>query len=551
MELRLVADTNLFFECRPLEQLPWGELGHDPVVVLLTKPVLDEIDRHKKATGRTRARALEVFGLVRTMLTRNQREVEIRPSSPRVVVRLEGARPDPDLKDELDYGKVDERLVGIVSTLRAAATDHAVELLTDDAGPASTASGLGLPFQMIDGGWRRPPSESTEAKRIKELEKDLATYRAQEPRISIAPCGGADAPNVVQVTRNVARALTRDELDALMASLRAKHPPRTSFAPPATRSVTGSDGVVVRTEYLPPPEEAVTEYLKVLHPRWIEACRDLMARLHEGRDVREAALVLRWAMSNVGKRPASQVRVEFEAKGPLTLARLTKTRSQKGDPDAAGIATRPPPPTLPLPPQAPPFRERVTRLPPPSRSEAVGHPLAASVVASELLRRDHDALARSIGDALRAGLPASGLVGPGALLGDAARSFAGGPALDPRFGPAFARMAAPDPFDRSSLAGGIVPTLRRHDPERFYWDWPEGAAKAGASNCDLWRHQIGEQTFELEVSFDQDGEARGSVVCTVHAENLTRPEQARCVVRRAVEGFHVLDLAEAMVATCG
>ena len=31
MELRLVADTNLFFECRKLEELPWQELGHDPI----------------------------------------------------------------------------------------------------------------------------------------------------------------------------------------------------------------------------------------------------------------------------------------------------------------------------------------------------------------------------------------------------------------------------------------------------------------------------------------------------------------------------------------
>ena len=44
MELYLVADTNLFFECKSLDQLPWSELGADPIVILLTKPVPDEID---------------------------------------------------------------------------------------------------------------------------------------------------------------------------------------------------------------------------------------------------------------------------------------------------------------------------------------------------------------------------------------------------------------------------------------------------------------------------------------------------------------------------
>jgi hypothetical protein len=69
MEVHLVADTNLFFECKALEELPWSELGYESIVILLTKPVLDEIDKHKKANGRTRKRALEIFKRVRGMLT--------------------------------------------------------------------------------------------------------------------------------------------------------------------------------------------------------------------------------------------------------------------------------------------------------------------------------------------------------------------------------------------------------------------------------------------------------------------------------------------------
>src|SRR5674476_388137 len=109
MELHLVADTNLFFEFKQLEQLPWHEFGYDPVVILLTKPVLDEIDRYKKGTGRTRGRALEIFNRFRAMLTSGVQDVEIRPSSPRVTRRrMTSALPDPGLKDHLDYAKVEE-----------------------------------------------------------------------------------------------------------------------------------------------------------------------------------------------------------------------------------------------------------------------------------------------------------------------------------------------------------------------------------------------------------------------------------------------------------
>jgi hypothetical protein len=77
--------------------------GYDTLVIILTKPVLDEIDKHKKSTGSTRSRALEIFGRIREMLTTGRQEVDIRSSAPRVILRrIASARPDQDLKDQLD-----------------------------------------------------------------------------------------------------------------------------------------------------------------------------------------------------------------------------------------------------------------------------------------------------------------------------------------------------------------------------------------------------------------------------------------------------------------
>lgn len=564
MELWLVADTNLFFECKALEQLPWGELGHDPVVLLLTKPVLDEIDKHKKGTGRTRARALEIFGLVRAMLGSDQREVEIRREAPRVLLRLEATRPDQGLKDDLDYGKTDERLVGIVSTLHSADGPGAVKLFTDDTGPASTASGLGVPFLMIDPAWRRPPAESSEARRIKDLEKDLATYRAQEPRISNGPCMGADASNTITVTRRVAEALNEAEVEEVIRSLVAKHPQRTDFTPPPPSSVTRASGEIVRTEYQPPQDEALAEYRDVRYPRWIEACRDILARIHEGRDVAEPSLIVRWPMTNTGTRPASQVRIEFLAKGPLALSRIPRDEEDVGDGAETETTARPPTAVhrFPSPPEAPPFRESVIRTAPPPRPLPMARAgsLTASQIASDLLRPGHASLAHAMLDAdgvsraQRLGLSHSAAQAAGLLgLSPSAAAAAGllarpswmeshGSAL----GVAAARPMAFPLLDPARLSRDI-----RRDPEAFYWDWPvDEAVKSGALTCELWRHQTHVELFEFEVSFEREGETRGAVECTVHAENLTRPEQARCIVGRVVERFSVRDIADAMVAAC-
>ncbi|WP_286705345.1 MULTISPECIES: hypothetical protein, partial [unclassified Acidiphilium] len=123
MEVHLVADTNLFFECRELESLPWHELGRDPIIILLTKPVLDEIDGHKRSSGRTRTRAIAIFSRVRKMLASSLQDDVIRESSPKVILRRKAnVVANPALKEVLDYSKTDEKLIGITVPIRLSQT---------------------------------------------------------------------------------------------------------------------------------------------------------------------------------------------------------------------------------------------------------------------------------------------------------------------------------------------------------------------------------------------------------------------------------------------
>ena len=552
MEVHLVADTNLFFECRALDQLPWQDLGFDTVVILLTKPVLDEIDKHKKATGRTRSRALEIFGQVRSMLTASTEELEIRASAPRVLLRRSTrAKPDDALRDELDYSKTDERLVGIVSTLSASASGHVVKLFTDDTGPAATADGLNVPYLIIDESWRRPASESTEAKKIKELEKDLATYRAQEPMIVIGRCEGADDSNHVEVSRTIATPLSADEVNALLETLRQNHPPKTDFTPPPP-STSGLETI----EYSAPSAEAIADYQETRYPQWIERCAAIFWQLHEGRDVQEVPLVLRWSMSNNGTRPASQVRVEFEAKGPLLLKRSRPQNDDDGDEDTTQSPTPAPQVTsrLPSPPKPPTFERHVTRLGPPVVTTArTGIGLASLNLADPLADKYKGlaAMTRAI-DAKALGLFPDHISRMSGLM-DAASSLRHAGVFDQAgIGHMFRASPVATPSQRFEA---LIPSLNmppRHDPEAFYFDqWsPDTPVKKGALTCDLWRHHTEPEVVEFEVQITDADKARGTVECTVHAENLTKPQQRRAIVSRTVRHLSLGDLAAAMVAEC-
>lgn len=552
MEVHLVADTNLFFECKALEDLPWHELGFDPVVILVTKPVLDEIDKHKKGTGRTRGRALDIFGRIRAMLTAGVQEVDIQAAGPQVILRRAGnVKPDQNLKDDLDYSRTDEKLVGIVSSLNAQASGYEVKLFTDDTGPSATADGLGVPYLMINETWRRPPSESTEDKQIKDLQKDLAAYRSQEPAIKIGPCEPADSSGEVLVTRRIATPLTEDEISGLLDTLRQKHPLKTNFDPPTPSSSTEPSGEVVNTHWEAPKAEAISAYQEVQYPQWLEGCRGVLVRLHEGRDETESSVVLRWIMSNDGTRPASAVRVEFEAQGPLQLCRLPDEEEAKEGDDEEVTVTAKPAPRLPAAPRPPAFEKHITRVPAPDTPQRVRGLDISTLKAAGLM----DDRFRGLTDASKAlrlaGLDTDQFKGLRAItdaaaglhrhseLFDAAR-------LSGLMGSgAFAHLSPPPPVNWPSMLPRVP---QRRDPEAFYYDWSATMpVKKGALTCELWRHQTGKEAFEFEVLFTKEGEVRGSVLCTVHAENLTKPEQARVTVRRKVESFSVFDLATRLV----
>lgn len=560
MEIHLIADTNLFFEFKTLEELPWHELGYDTIVIVLTKPVLDEIDKHKKSTGRTRSRAIEIFARIRGMLTAGTQEVDVRSADPKVVLRrMASARPDQSLSDHLDYGKPDERLIGIAATLGAQAAGYEVKLFTDDVGPAGVADDLNLPYLMINQDWKRPAAETTEGKRVKELEKDLALYRAQEPKIVIR-CETAGTSDRIQVVRKIAQPLTNAEIEQFLDDLRLKHPRQADFTPPPKLTKRKAFGEIETIEYTAPSDEEIAEYVDTRYPQWIEDCRNVLRNLHVGRDEIEPDILLRWSMTNEGTRPASQVRLEFDAKGPIELMRPLAQGDDEEEDETAAVPTKSYPtaaPRLPPAPIPPAFGQRVTRtegLVPIVPKLPRGADIANIKSATEL----HRQFASAANAAKRLGLDR--ISQPSYLqsinkASDLVKQFndqhlSSLSKLDSLVNPSSFATITPLDIERIRISPSFTP--EPHDPEAFYFDnWRPGRpVMKGALTADLWRHRTDEQTFEFEVHFVTEDEARGAVECTVHADNLTQPERLVVSVSRLFGPLSMLDLAKSLVDDC-
>ncbi|WP_139974503.1 PIN domain-containing protein [Ochrobactrum sp. CGA5] len=560
MEHVFVADTNLFFECMRLEELPWSDLAVDPVVIALTKPVLAEIDKHKNGGGRTRKRAIEISGRIRGMLAALPPEIVIQEATPRVLLRLMPiVQPAPELASSLDYGINDDRIVGTVATLSKDETFASVKLLTDDSVAASTAQGLGVSFFLIPESWKRPPEQTTEAKRIRELEKEISIYRSQEPVISIA--NASDKAASANVVRRVALALEPTEIDRLIDKLKVCHPPTEDFAAP--KPEIQADGTEI--SYEAPDAEAIGKYSSEAYPKWIDACRSIFESLHKGRVEPEAKVALTFGVANGGTRPALKMRVSFEAVGNIDLRRDADDSVDHEDRnDDDGQPELPPIPRLPAPPIAPAVRRIVKRSP----SAAKGVDIATLRMPGSGLRiSELEKASRGVMSGLGPQMAAmrsaqsmfDNLHARGALA-DLARGI--GPMSD------FMKMAEEhDRLHRSLIqpTGIARPTYiddpafrmplmpEKHDPEGFYYDrWPKGKpTKRGALTCDLFRHQRGEEFFEIEVLFPDDGDVTGAVRCTVEAENLTKPVELLIPLSRKIEAYNLMVIADEMVEHCG
>ncbi|MCP1561435.1 UNVERIFIED_ORG: hypothetical protein M2438_000439 [Methylobacterium sp. SuP10 SLI 274] len=171
-----------------------------------------------------------------------------------------------------------------------------------------------------------------------------------------------------------------------------------------------------------------------------------------------------------------------------------------------------------------------------------------ATTAAEFLGRHDNVFARSISDIKRAGLLSDAQrLGLSASAAEAAGLLARRSLFDPPYGAINSMMAMPLPPPRISAPFHQRP----HEQEAFYLNLTvHRAVDTGALTCDIWRHKAGTEIFEFEVLFCHGGEVRGSVECTVHAENLTKPEHARVIVCRTMEQFTVNNIAQEMIKAC-
>jgi len=160
----LFPDTNLFIQCKPLNELDlsmWD--AFDEVHVIVSRPVQAEIDKQKGGgNSRLAKRARATASRLRAIVTSQDGYEEVQNANPvvRAYVRVELKR-DETLAEQLDYSERDDQLVGTAALFQKNHADAEVRILTDDFGPITTAKTVGVKFDEIPNSWLLPPEEDS------------------------------------------------------------------------------------------------------------------------------------------------------------------------------------------------------------------------------------------------------------------------------------------------------------------------------------------------------------------------------------------------------
>ena len=319
------VDTNLFIQCRSLEQLDWSPRhGFEEVRLIVSSPVLREIDRLKTRSGRVDKRARAASAMFRDMLDQTHRLVHAR--SPRVVLSVEPRhRPDPNLADRLNYEERDDQLIGTLHEFARSNPLCEVRLLTHDTTPLYTAQGLDLTADQISDD-RLLPFEATETeRRVAALEAENTRLKAAEPSFSIRCEDQSDATvEHYHASYTWYEPRTKAGIDGLMERLNTRLPLAIDFGStkPAERPTPPTVAnrlYQVRQVFTPATDNEIQKYRDEDYPRWLDRCEETLRAHHRMLQARAPVLKFAFLAKNSGTRPATNALVTIEARGGFEI----------------------------------------------------------------------------------------------------------------------------------------------------------------------------------------------------------------------------------------
>ena len=357
MKKFIFIDTNVFIQCRNIEQLPLEELfGKDEHIILfIPRTVLEEIDRHKQDGNSRRAkRARKANSFIRKIIFTKHTKIIIKNEKPLVEISFPPeVNSYCNLPNFLDLSRPDDRIIAEILRYKKEHPDHHVAILTHDTGPLLTGKRCGISYYIVPDSWLLPPEPDPRDKKILELENKVRELKKNYPIIQVtsADVNGKEA-NEFSIEVLQYDQLTESEVDEIIKNIVQKNPMKTDFSDMLVEESRNQDNnlkinvssglLAYKKKYIPPTPEEIEIYKKEKYPQWLEKVKKYIISLANKFQKLPCTFLLSVKISNNGNVPAENVIVIFNALGDIYFNLPSRDENQDKDIDDFPRPPKPP-----------------------------------------------------------------------------------------------------------------------------------------------------------------------------------------------------------------
>ncbi|MEQ1536679.1 MAG: PIN domain-containing protein [Burkholderiaceae bacterium] len=296
----LFVDSNLFLQCRPLQDLDWDRLvGREEVTILVPSAVLAELDKHKSDGNSRRAqRARRALQFLNSLLVSPDDTVIVRTTPTKVIAQFA-----PEVSGDQSTSNDDSILFEVAEMTRTHG-NQTVGLVTHDTNLKVKAKRKGLRFFPLPDEWLLAPEPDERDKRVRQLEEEVALLKRQTPIIEITLDGNQEIGLIVPSYEP----LTPDTVERLVKAMTGKFPMKTDFSLTSTERLLSVGGIGM-FGLRPPADWEIAKYQNEKYPNWERSLRGHLEQLHSYLRIRDATADIRLLISNKGTVPGEHVHI--------------------------------------------------------------------------------------------------------------------------------------------------------------------------------------------------------------------------------------------------
>ena len=285
-------DTNFLIQCKDLNQIDFSDLfgGFNSIKLLLTEPVLKEIDNFKTDPNRRRSKRARIYNSMFLELYKNKDKLHRISSDPSVVLKFAPFYNHTDLvsiDSSLDISNPDDMLLAYVLKYRAE-NQGKIYLLTHDTTVLIKAQIRELDSHHIPESWLLPPSKDKIQKEIEVLKYQSIELKKKHPDIQIR-CRLEDI-NGKLIEKPVVKLfppLTPEETDYFINKLKSKFPLKMDFSEEinTAKKLDKSSHATLswgfkQEIYTILAHTQTNYYIKKDYPEWIKKLKIWLSKIH-------------------------------------------------------------------------------------------------------------------------------------------------------------------------------------------------------------------------------------------------------------------------------